>query len=100
MPTRRPLRAVLAVLATLGLAVWLVGLGQLRSAEGETDPVLVGAGDISTCASSGDEETAALVTAMPEATVFTAGDNVYPSGTATEFATCYDPSWGQFKDRT
>jgi hypothetical protein len=32
--------------------------------------------------------------------VFTAGDNVYSSGTATEFNTYYNPTWGQFKART
>ena len=33
-------------------------------------------------------------------TVFTAGDNAYANGTASEFANCYDPSWGRHKDRT
>ena len=32
--------------------------------------------------------------------MFTAGDNVYGSGTATEFANCYDPTWGRHKART
>lgn len=63
------------------------------------DPVIVGAGDIADCASSGDEATAALVAGIP-GTVFTVGDNVYDNGTPSEFANCYDPSWGQFKDRT
>ncbi len=60
---------------------------------------LVGAGDIADCGSDGDEATAALLDAIP-GTVFTAGDNAYDSGTATEFATCYEPSWGRHKDRT
>ena len=63
------------------------------------DPVMVGAGDIADCASSGDEATAALVAGIP-GTVFTTGDNVYDNGTSAEYATCYGPSWGQFKDRT
>ena len=33
-------------------------------------------------------------------TVFTLGDNAYETGTAQEFADCYDPTWGRFKDRT
>jgi hypothetical protein len=37
--------------------------------------VLVGAGDIADCGSSGDETTAALLDAI-EGTVFTLGDNV------------------------
>jgi acid phosphatase type 7 len=64
------------------------------------DPVMVGAGDIASCQSSGDEATAKLVERMPAATVFTLGDNVYESGTASEFSDCYDPTWGRFKART
>jgi len=63
------------------------------------DPVMLGAGDIASCSSSGDEATAALLGAHP-GTVFTTGDNVYDSGTASEFATCYDPSWGAYRART
>src|SRR5207248_2668652 len=61
--------------------------------------VLVGAGDIADCGSSGAEATAALLDAIP-GTVFTAGDNVYSSGTASEYANCYDPTWGRHKART
>jgi Calcineurin-like phosphoesterase len=61
--------------------------------------VLVGAGDISTCANDGDEETARLLDKI-EGTVFTLGDNVYPSGTPTQFQTCYEPTWGRHKART
>jgi hypothetical protein len=63
------------------------------------DPVLVGAGDISSCSSSGDEATAALLDSI-DGTVFTLGDNVYDNGSATQFANCYDPSWGRHKFRT
>ena len=61
--------------------------------------VFVGAGDIAGCSTSGDEATAALLDGIP-GTVFTAGDNAYDSGTATEFANCYDPTWGRHKART
>lgn len=62
---------------------------------------LVGAGDIASCSSTGDEATAALLDGIP-GTVFTLGDNVYDNGTPTEFANCYGPSWGRplIKDRT
>jgi hypothetical protein len=63
------------------------------------DPVFVGAGDIASCSSSGDEATAKLLDGIP-GTVYTLGDNAYESGTATEFANCYDPSWGRHKART
>ena len=33
-------------------------------------------------------------------TVFTAGDNVYSSGSSTEYTTCYGPSWGRQRTRT
>jgi hypothetical protein len=63
------------------------------------DPVLVGAGDISSCGSTGDEATANLLDGIP-GTVFTAGDNAYESGSTTEYANCYNPTWGRFKSRT
>ena len=66
-----------------------------------TAPVLVGAGDIADCAASArDEETALLLDDVPDATVFTLGDNAYNSGTAAEFANCYGPTWGRHKART
>jgi PKD repeat protein len=68
-------------------------------AAGPGDVTFVGAGDIAACNSSGDEATAALINGIP-GTVYTTGDNAYETGTATEFANCYGPSWGQFKART
>jgi acid phosphatase type 7 len=61
-------------------------------------PVLVGAGDIAT-AGTADTATANLVLNTP-GTVFTAGDNAYPDGTALDYTNKYHPTWGQFKDRT
>ena len=61
--------------------------------------VLVGAGDIASCGSSGDEATADLLDGI-DGTVFTAGDNAYDRGTAAEFADCYDPTWGRHRERT
>jgi len=61
--------------------------------------VFVGAGDIATCSAANDEATATLLDSIP-GTVFTAGDNVYDNGTATEFTNCYNPSWGRHKART
>jgi len=61
--------------------------------------VLVGAGDIAGCGSQKDEETAMLLDGI-DGTVFTLGDNVYPNGTAAQFANCYDPTWGQYVART
>ena len=62
--------------------------------------VLVGAGDIAGCKNiEGAAATAKLIQGIP-GTVFAAGDLVYESGTAAEFKNCYDPTWGQFKERT
>jgi len=64
------------------------------------DPVLLAAGDIASCASTGDETTAALLNANLGAVVATLGDNVYDNGTPAEYTNCYDPSWGASKART
>lgn len=58
----------------------------------------VGAGDIGACGGSA-ESTARLLDRIG-GTVFTLGDNAYPSGTRENFRDCYDPSWGRHKDRT
>jgi acid phosphatase type 7 len=63
------------------------------------DPVLVGAGDIGSCNLEGDSATATIIEGI-EGTVFTVGDNAYETGSAAEYEKCYDPTWGQFKDRT
>jgi acid phosphatase type 7 len=65
-----------------------------------SDPVFVGAGDISSCDDlAGAEATAKLIEKIP-GTVFAVGDLAYPDGTDEQFAKCYAPTWGRFKDRT
>jgi hypothetical protein len=66
----------------------------------EKPVIVVAAGDIATCSGTGDEATAKLVGATDGATVLTLGDNAYPHGTAQDFEQCYEPTWGQFKERT
>ena len=61
--------------------------------------VFVGAGDIASCASNGDEATALLLDQI-SGTVFTIGDNAYQNGTLAEFNNCYNPTWGRHKNRT
>jgi len=63
------------------------------------DAVFVGAGDIASCDNNNDELTAQLLDAIP-GTVFTTGDNVYDSGTLTQYTNCYDPTWGRHRART
>jgi hypothetical protein len=89
---------VLVVAAMFASSLLLVGLaGEKARAAG--DPILVGAGDIASCQSSGDEATAKLL-ANIGGTVFALGDAVYPGGTAAQFRDCYGPSWGLHKART
>jgi len=82
------------------LAIALVALGVLgQQAPTPAAPVLVGAGDIAGCRYDHDEATAKLLDSIP-GTVFTAGDNVYSSGTPDQFTRCYEPTWGRHKART
>ena len=62
--------------------------------------VMVGAGNIATCGSPDDQATASLIAALPNATVFTLGDNAFPDGSLDVYNRCYSPSWGQFLSRT
>jgi hypothetical protein len=64
------------------------------------DPVMIGAGDITSCENTNDSATAALLAQYPSATVFTLGDNAYVNGQPSEYTNCYGPSWGVHKART
>src|SRR5215203_121926 len=84
-----PLELMVATLWAGGPATGLAG----------GDPVLVGAGDIGSCRSLGDEATAGLLDGLlagVDGTVATFGDNAYPRGTDANFEECYDPTWGVF----
>ena len=61
--------------------------------------VLIGAGDIAVCGSTGDDATSNILVSTT-GTVFTLGDNAYENGSATDYANCYNPSWGRVKART
>jgi hypothetical protein len=71
------------------------------SAGADSIAVMVGAGDIADCGRFQDEATAAAVARIP-GTVFTLGDNVYPTGTKDNFTNCYAHTWGRqdIKERT
>jgi hypothetical protein len=60
---------------------------------------LIAVGDVASCTSQGDEATAALLDGI-QGTIILAGDIAYESGTTSEFANCYDPSWGRHRTRT
>ncbi|GAA1612132.1 metallophosphoesterase family protein [Catellatospora bangladeshensis] len=105
MLNRSPrLRRVLLTAASLGVLALLApqpgAAAPVPRDEPATAPaVLVGAGDIGSCQSDGDEATAKLLDRIP-GTVFTLGDNAYVAGTADQFQRCYEPYWGRHKDRT
>ncbi|MGD8868680.1 MAG: PKD domain-containing protein, partial [Gemmatimonadales bacterium] len=77
---------------------------EFAQTDGGAAQVFIGAGDMASCSNTHDEDTADLIDSVlaadPDALAFTAGDNVYEDGTAQEYAQCYEPSWGRFKDRT
>jgi hypothetical protein len=77
--------------------VAVIALGCGGSSE-ETRVVLA-AGDIADCESTGDEQTTALLD-EEAGTVLTLGDHAYDKGTPKEFRECYDTSWGRHRRRT
>jgi len=69
------------------------------STQAPADPVLIAAGDVASCDSSGDEATARLLDGIG-GTVAVLGDSAYPNGSRSDFARCYAASWGRHKGRT
>ncbi|MEX2247203.1 MAG: metallophosphoesterase [Dehalococcoidia bacterium] len=94
--SRMALGLLLVVLAALG--GWFGATRQERASAGD-EQIVLAAGDIAACNSTGDEATAALLDGLP-GTILALGDLVYENGTATEFNNCYNPSWGRHKART
>ena len=60
------------------------------------------AGDIAGCDTTGDEATADLLDQLvkPDDIVLALGDLAYPDGSTENFAECYDPTWGRWRDQT
>src|SRR5690349_20525258 len=90
-------------------AILCLTLGTLFAATSRpthaADEVFVGAGDIADCTTITDPaQTGAALTATLldgiSGTVFTLGDNAYDLGTAAQFSSCYDPTWGRHLART
>ncbi len=73
------------------------GSGTVRPVS-ETDPVIVGAGDIALCNSPSTAKTADLLGRV-EGTIFLAGDNAYYVGSSDEYRSCFEPTWGRYKAR-
>jgi len=105
---RLPLRALLA---TILLVAACVRCGSNSVIPGGPAPItlpmpipsppqtFVGAGDIAMCDGTGDEITSRLLDGIA-GTVFSLGDNAYPSGRTEDYRDCYAPSWGRHAGRT
>ena len=64
---------------------------------------MIGAGEITNCATTASTATAGIVKGVLSDTnviVFTAGNNLTDTMPGTTFADCFAPKWGEFKDRT
>src|SRR6266545_3857670 len=75
---------------------WITPTGQVTA---DPPALLVGAGDIASCSSTGDDATAKLLDSI-SGTVFTIGDDAYENGSSSDFTKCYHPNWGRHKART
>ena len=92
---------IVAALVAAVAALAVLGLHESRSAQAQTttSAVVVGAGDIASCTSTGDEATAKLLDNI-SGTVLALGDNAYTEGSAAQYNNCYNPTWGRHKART
>lgn len=88
------MHSILRALCLLGL----IAPGLLAHAREPAPSVLI-AGDVAQCDVPGAQLTGALIRSLPHP-VLALGDLAYPRGTPEEYARCYEPHWGAFKDRT
>jgi hypothetical protein len=102
--TRAPQRLAAAALATMGL---VAACSSERPPTGPTpfDPgprgataVVAAVGDIGWCGSPGVAQTARVIEGI-DGRVLLAGDVAYPDGSIQNFIACFDPLWGQFRNR-
>jgi acid phosphatase type 7 len=105
-----------SLIASLYLSLVSCGGGSSNSLSNPTASALptsttvFAVGDIAQCsglpaAQSAAAKTATLMQALVDQTksvmsIITLGDNVYDTGLASEFQTCYEPTWGRFKSLT
>ncbi|HEX7362209.1 MAG TPA: metallophosphoesterase [Bryobacteraceae bacterium] len=81
--------------------LWQLAHPQTHIASQQHPAILLAAGDIANCQGlAGAAATAKIIESFPNATVAALGDLALKDGTAAEFASCYDKTWGAFKSRT
>ena len=100
-------KALSRQLASVALAIGILGCADDVTVLDPAAPQVlgtsiefVGAGDIADCGRVQDDLTALLLDSLPNAVVYTTGDNVYGTGTTSQFERCYGPSWGRHRART
>lgn len=98
-PATRPPRLLLLVLIALGVALLLTArTGNLPLPSSPPPSVapdavtLLAVGDIGSCDGTNDEAVAS-VAARLAGTIAILGDIAYPDGSASDFASCFDPAW-------
>ena len=69
-------------------------------APGGSPTVAVSADVAGATSGTNDDATANLLAAMNPTVIAPTGDLVYEDGSAAQFAACYEPTWGRFKDKT
>ncbi len=94
------------VVAALAVAISSCGSGTPQAPPQTEKVSIVAVGDIAHCTglfgrNKPWEATARLINALSAtAPVLVLGDMAYEDGTAAEFRDCFNPSWGQFLDRS
>ena len=64
----------------------------------ESEAILLAVGDIGYCGDNNDDLVGQLAASLP-GTVALLGDIAYAKGSASDFANCFDPTWGPLRDR-
>jgi hypothetical protein len=64
----------------------------------KSEAILLAVGDIGYCGASNDEHVGQLAASLP-GTIALLGDIAYNDGSASDFANCFDPTWGPLRDR-
>jgi acid phosphatase type 7 len=98
-PGNRLFHILVMLSIVTALFLTLTGGRPISASAAGMSVIMVGAGDISTCSNTNDSKTAQLLGLITPSYVFTLGDNVYGSGTSSEYQNCYQPTWGVWKSR-
>lgn len=96
-------RKTVAAVAALALAAGITALAIPTGVAADNPVTVMAAGDIAeagTSTQANANATGDLIRSANPAYVLTVGDNAYPDGSATDYSTKYEPTWGSFKAKT